>query len=37
MSGMGRFKKARRLLTVDGLLKMTVKKSILDVHLMNGP
>jgi hypothetical protein len=37
MSGMGRVKKARRLLTVDGLLKMTVKESILDVQLMNRP
>jgi hypothetical protein len=37
MSGMGRVKKARRLLIVDGLLKVTVKESILDIQLMNGP
>jgi hypothetical protein len=37
MSRVGGIKKARGLLTVDGLLKMTVKKSILDVQLMYGP
>jgi hypothetical protein len=37
MSRMGGVKKARRLLTVDGLLKMTMKEGILDVQLMNGP
>jgi hypothetical protein len=37
MRRVGGVKKARRLLTVDGLLKMTMKEGILDVQLMNGP
>ena len=34
---MSRVDEARRLLTIDGLLQMAVKKRILHVKLMNGP
>jgi hypothetical protein len=32
---MGRINKTRRLLTVDGLLEMSVKKGVLYIQLMN--
>ena len=37
MVGASRVNKARRLLIVDGLLQVAVKKRILHVKLMNGP
>jgi hypothetical protein len=37
MGRMGGVKKARGLLTKDGLIEMTVKKGILDIELMDRP
>jgi hypothetical protein len=34
---MGRINKIRRLLTVNGLLEMSVKKGVLHIQLMNRP
>jgi hypothetical protein len=37
MSGIGRIKKAGGLLIVYRFLQVSMKKSILHIHLMNGP